>query len=119
MYKNMFKEFDFFSILGLFGGRRGQNLIFFNYGIYYHVIPQNVLIFFQKINEWVCFSKFSIFGSFYVHLWSKLTPKVTFSLKHGAFFTGSYHMGFFKRLEMSLSGILASTYKGLGQNLHF
>ena len=35
------------------GGWRGQKLIFFNCGIYYHVIPQNVLLFFQKNNEWV------------------------------------------------------------------
>ena len=34
------------------------------------------------------------FVPFYVHFWSKLTPKVTFSLKHAAFFTGRYHMGF-------------------------
>ena len=56
------------------GGRRGQKLIFFNCGIHYHVIPQNVLLFFQKNNECVCFSKFSFFGQFYVHFWSKLTP---------------------------------------------
>ena len=74
MSRATFKGFDFFAFLALFGGRRGQKWIFFNCSIYYHVIPQNVLLFFQKNNECVCFSKFSIFEQFYVHFWSKLTP---------------------------------------------
>mgnify|MGYP000951406926 CR=1 FL=1 len=40
------------------------------------------------------FVKMFHFVPFYVHFWSKLTPKVAFSLKHGAFFTGRYHMVF-------------------------
>ena len=68
------RDLIFFAFLALFGGRRGQKWIFFNCSIYYHVIPQNVLLFFQKNNECVCFSKFSIFEQFYVHFWSKLTP---------------------------------------------
>ena len=40
------------------------------------------------------FVKMFHFVPFYVHFWSKLTPKVSFSLKHGVFFTGRYHMGF-------------------------
>ena len=80
MSRGTFKGFDFFAFLTRFlGGRRGQKRIFINCGICYHVIPQNVLFFFQKNDEWVCFSEFSIFGPFYVHFRSNLTPKLTFS----------------------------------------
>jgi len=79
MSRGSFKGFDFFAFLALFwGGRRGQKMIFFNCGIYYHVIPQNVLIFFQKNNEWGCFSKFSIFTPFWGRKTVKNDPKMTF-----------------------------------------
>ena len=58
------RELNLLAFLAPFWGQRGQKLIFINCGICYHVIPQNVLLFIQKNNEWVCFSKFSIFTPF-------------------------------------------------------
>ena len=72
--KARLRNLIYLVFLALFGNRGGQKLIFFNYVIYYHVIPQNVLIFFQKSKEWVCLSKFSFFGPFYVHF-GKIVPK--------------------------------------------
>ena len=78
------RELNILVFLALFWGSKGQKLIFIDCGIYYHVIPQNVLLSSQKNNELVCFSEFSIFGPFYFHFRSKFTPK--FSQKYGGYF---------------------------------
>ena len=38
-------------------------------GVYCHVTPHNVLLFFQRNNKCVCLTKFSIFAQSYVHFW--------------------------------------------------
>ena len=111
------RELNLLAFLAPFWGQRGQKMIFINRGIYYHVIPQNVLLLFHNSNEWVCFSEFSIFGLFYVHFWSKLTPKFIFSQNTAPILLVGTLCDL--KLQFVLLRILASIYEFCVKNAHF
>ena len=116
MSKGTFKELDFLVFLALFGGAKGLKMDFLQL---WHILSCNTskcADFLPEKQRMGVFVKMFHFVPFYVHFWSKLTPKVTFSLKHGAFLLVGTIWDL--RLKTGLLGILASTYKVLCQNLH-
>ena len=54
------------------------------------------------------FSKFSFFDHFWPLFWSKIDPKLTFSLNLGAFFSGRVQNGF-----ETQNGFTRSTFRGM------
>ena len=67
---------------------------FFFESIYSHVYGVKWSLWGVPIGSFLNFSKILIFGHFLAVFGSKLTPKLTFSLNQGAFFSGKVQDGF-------------------------
>jgi len=94
MSKGTFKEFDLFSIFSPIWESRGSKIDFLQLC---HILSCNTskcADFLSEKQRMGVFVKIFHFWPILCPFLAKLSPKVTFSLKHGAFFTGRYHMGF-------------------------
>ena len=118
MSKSTFKEFDLFSIFSPIWESRGSKNDFLQLC---HILSCNTskcADFLSEKQRMGVFVKIFHFWPILCPFLAKLSPKVTFSLKHGAFLLVGTIWDL--RLQMGLVGILASTYKVvMCQNLHF